>query len=391
MSIKANTEGFFWPQKIYVEAEARRDPIAIRVIDKFTDAEVVEVDTAKDPISELCLEGPKGASMKDEASRFTLGKSRLFLGRYKGQWLKKCPGTNNHVCCNLWITSPVEGCPYECTYCYLQSYQRRNPTQKIYTNTEDMLEEIAACAKASPDRFFRICTGELADSLVWDGVTELSRELVPFFAEFPNLVLELKTKSTEIGNLLEMADQHRGRTVVSWTLNARSVAESDELYAPSIEQRIEAARAVIKAGYRVAFHFDPMVHFADWQSGYGETLELLRREIDPRSVAWISVASLRYKREMQGMMRFRFPQSKLPYGEQFLANDNKLRYIQPLRLQMMRFMWKKLKAWHQALPVYMCMESPTVWKLISGGPPAAGAELVELFSRKGKKVSDSNC
>jgi len=55
----------------------------------------------------------------------------------------------------------------------------------------------------------------------------------------------------------------------------------------------------------------------------------------------------------------------LPYGEQFLAKDRKVRYIQPIRIKMQKFMWNKLKNINADIPVYMCMESSTAWKSIN--------------------------
>ena len=78
----------------------------------------------------------------------------------------------------------------------------------------------------------------------------------------------------------------------------------------------------------------------------------------------------------------RFPESKIPYGEQFLAKDRKVRYIQPIRIKMQKFMWNKIKDFNADIPVYMCMESSTAWKSINGGSPAAGSELKEIFNKK---------
>ena len=54
----------------------------------------------------------------------------------------------------------------------------------------------------------------------------------------------------------------------------------------------------------------------------------------------------------------------------------------PIRIKMQKFMWNKLKNINTEIPVYMCMESSTAWKSISGGSPAAGSELREVFNKK---------
>ena len=371
----------FWPKELIVAEDAAEDPLAQRVIERLRDFSEIRFvsEGTPDPLSQNAA--PAGLS---EAERFGRGKRSLMLLRHKGSWLKACPGTSSHVCCNLWIVNPGEGCPLDCTYCYLQSYLRRNPTLKLYSNTADMIVEIESRAMKEPKRLFRVGTGELIDSLVWDDLTEQTLELVPFFARVPNLTLELKSKDNNIANLLELRDEHKGKTVVSWSVNAATVTANDEANTATLEERITAAEQVVDAGYRVGFHFDPVIHFEGWEDEYRDTIQRIFGRIPADRVAWVSLSSLRYRSELGEMMLKRFPESRIPFGEQFLAKDNKIRYVQPLRFRMLSFVWNELKAIRDELPVYMCMESAAAWRSISGGPPAAGSELVEIFSRKGR-------
>ena len=367
----------FWPETVYVSPESADDDMTKRILSRLGKVNTIHSVESGDPLR------AKIDSIS-ESQIFTEGKRLLQLSRYKGEWLKSCPGTSQHVCCNLWIVNPGEGCPLDCTYCYLQSYLKRNPTLKIYTNVADMLQAIENKAQENPGRLFRIGTGEVFDSLVWDELTELSAELVPLFARVPNLVLELKSKFDYVDNLLALKDKHNGKTVVSWSVNAKSVTENDEAFTASLERRIVAAEKVVDAGYRVGFHFDPVIHFEGWQDEYRDTIQRIFSRIAPAKVAWVSVSTLRYKGEMQQIMQERFPRSKIPFGEQFLAKDRKLRYLQPIRFQLIDFIWKELKAIDSQMPTYMCMESAAAWHNIAQTTPTAGSELVEIFSRKGR-------
>ncbi len=371
----------FWPHTVLVHESAADDAMTKRVIERLgCDARIISA--AGDPISEL---GEFKETLNDagETARFGFGKRVLLLTRYRGSWLKACPGTSGHVCCNLFIVNPGEGCPLDCTYCYLQSYLRRNPTLKIYTNTAEMIAAIEERAVSEPSRLFRVGTGEVIDSLVWDELTDLSLELVPFFASQPNLLLELKTKTAAVDNLVALKDEHREKTVVSWSVNAPSVSAKDEAFTAPLDARIEAAGRVVDAGYKVGFHFDPLIQFAGWEDEYRDTIDRIFSRIPAERVAWVSVSSLRYQREMQDVMVERFPASTIAFGEQFLAKDNKLRYVQPIRFRMLKFVWDELKS-RGELPVYMCMESSAAWRNVAGGPPVAGSELVEVFSRRGR-------
>lgn len=378
--MSAVVERSYWPQRILVAPESVDDAMTKRIISRLPDAAVEYLSDDSDPLSE------KNNKTLRDSERFSQGKRTLLLSRYRGSWLRTCPGTSDHVCCNLWIVNPGAGCPLDCSYCYLQSYLARNPTLRLYTNTQDLLGAISERVVAEPERLFRIGTGELIDSLVWDPLTDATTELVPFFARNENTVLELKTKTDNVANLVAMKDEHKGNTVVSWSVNARSVTQSEEHFTATLDQRMAAAAQVIDAGYRIGLHFDPLVYFDGWQDGYREAIRDIFKVIDPKRVAWISVSTLRYKKEMQTMMRERFPSSSLALGEQFLASDNKLRYFQPIRFKLERFVWDELKAVGAYLPVYMCMETAAAWREVSGGSPVAGSELVEIFSRRGKPL-----
>lgn len=356
----------FWPDTIYLTEESKDTTLTKRILDRLP-SDTTVIDLADD---------------KDPSKSFNQGKKSLILKPYKGSWLKSCPGTQEHVCCNLWIVNPGEGCPMDCTYCYLQSYLKRNPSLKLYTNTDEMIAAIEEQADKHPERLFRVGTGELIDSLVWDDLTDLSKELVPFFASKENLVLELKTKSDIVDNLLEL--DHKGKTVVSWSVNAKTVSQNDEAETASLEKRIEAAQKVAEAGYRVGLHFDPLIYFDGWEDEYSEAIKYIFSKLSVVDVAWVSVSTLRYKKEMQNIMIERFPESQIPYGEQFMGVDNKRRYIQPIRAKMTNFVWKELKSIDEEMPVYMCMESSAMWKMVTGGAPVRDSELREVFSKSGR-------
>jgi spore photoproduct lyase len=376
-----------YPHLLLVHEEAATDPLVKKISERLPGARKLIINDINDPLSlRSKVEGELAEVLGDlsdlsDAERFSLGKRVLLLKRHKGSWLKSCPGTSGHVCCNLFVVNPGEGCPLDCTYCYLQSYLKNNPTLKLYTNTSDLLSELEAVFIQSPQRLFRVGTGELIDSLVWDDLTDSTLDMVPFFARFDNAVLELKSKDNFVDNLVSLKDHHNGKTVISWSVNAASVSAVDEKSTSNLDERLEAAARVVAAGYRVGFHFDPLVYFSGWEDEYRETIRKIFSIIPAEMVAWVSISSLRYKTELQEMMKARFPDSKLPFGEQFLASDAKLRYIQPVRFKLIRFVWNELKAVSDQMPIYMCMESAAAWRTVAGGPPTAGEEIREVFSR----------
>ena len=60
------------------------------------------------------------------ADRFRRGEKETVLTRHKGEFLKKCPGSDGQVCCNYFVINFASNCPMDCSYCYLQEYLADN-------------------------------------------------------------------------------------------------------------------------------------------------------------------------------------------------------------------------------------------------------------------------
>jgi spore photoproduct lyase len=307
------------------------------------------------------------------ARGFGRAKKKLFLTRHKGEFLKKCPGSEGQVCCNYFVINFASNCPMDCSYCYLQEYLAQNPELKVFSNVDDLLAEVDDLLSKHRRFFFRIGTGEITDSLALDSYIGFTREVVPFFAEQSNVLLELKTKSDCVGDLLGL--DPKDRVVVSWSMNPQRVIEQDEHGTASLGERLQAARKCQDSGYRLGFHFDPMVEYAGWEKDYEEMLDQVFSTVNWRRISWLSMGVLRDTPSLKRTMRQRFPGTKLLTGEQVLCPDGKLRYFQPLRVDMYRKMLRWIRRAAPTVKIYLCMESKEVWEQVFGFAPSCEKEL----------------
>jgi spore photoproduct lyase len=268
----------------------------------------------------------------------------------------------------------------DCSYCFLQEYVADNPGFQVYANYADAFDEIEKLTASAPDRHFRVGTGELADSLAMDSLTGLSIDLVNFFAARENLTLEFKTKTDEIENLLTL--DPRGRVLVSWTLSTQRVFEACEHRTASPSRRIAAARRVLDAGYRVAFHLDPMIAYPDAERDYIELMDELFATISPAKISFISMGGLRMTAGLRAAARRRFPQDAMLVGEDVLAEDGRYRAFAPMRIRLYKVLADKFKSAGAAIPSYLCMENSSVHERVFGTvaphPAAAGERLATL-------------
>ncbi len=351
----------FEPEEVIIERGSEESPICRNLRNALPRVPFKIVETVPNGDSE-CAPQTFGAA-----------KRKLLVTRHKGEFLKKCPGSDGQICCNYFVINFASNCPMDCSYCYLQEYLGDNPGLKVFSNIGDLLRETDDLLSRHRGVFFRIGTGEIADSLALDRYIGFSREVIPFFAEQPNVLLELKTKSDCVEGLLGL--DPKDRIVVSWTLNPQRIIESDEDGTASLEERLAAARRCQDVGYRLAFHFDPMIDYCGWEKDYAQLLEQLFATVDWRRIVWLSMGVLRTTPDLKRTMRARFPRSRLVTGEQVLCPDGKLRYFQPLRVAMYRKMLAWIRSAAPTAKVYLCMESKEVWQQVFGFAPSCEKEL----------------
>ncbi len=351
----------FVPEEVVVTRGSENSPIYRNVRAALPDVSVRSVDESD------------GSAIENHGHDFSGVKKKLVLTRHKGEFLKKCPGSNGQVCCNYFVINFASNCPMDCSYCYLQDYLAQNASLKAYTNIDDLITEADDLLSRHRGFLFRIGTGEITDSLALDPLIGFSREVVPFFAEQPNVLLELKTKSNCVGALLDIDPKER--VVVSWSMNPQRVIDEEEHGTASLQERLEAARLCQERGYRLGFHFDPIIEYSGWEKDYELLLEQTFAAIDWRRIAWLSMGVLRTGPGLKRIMRNRVPLTRLVTGEQVLCPDGKLRYYQPLRVGIYRKMLGWIRRGAPTAKVYLCMESREVWEQVFGFAPACEKEL----------------
>jgi len=199
-------------QKLYIDRQMADSP-QVRLIAKrlgLTGEIVPDVQTVYDTVSAA-------------ADPVRQGKKILFLTRNKGSFIKECPGTRTYTCCGYEILHIGSFCQMDCAYCILQSYFHP-PVLQYFVNHDDLFKELNTFF--SGNQIHRIGTGEFTDSLIWELWTDLSAQLIPAFAAQNHAVLELKSKTTAIQNLKQLA--HNRKTITSWSVNTPRIIAQEE-------------------------------------------------------------------------------------------------------------------------------------------------------------------
>jgi len=360
----------YFPQKIYIEEGSLDYPLTKKILDNLNQ---VPKEIIRDPQKLL----QKLQNSKDMIGE---GKKYLFIAKQRGSFVKPCPCTPHYLGCNYYIINLILNCPLDCSYCILQDYLSHTFIT-VFVNLEDMWRELDIFLEKRKQKFLRIGTGELGDSLVLDHITENSKDLISYFRGKEKAFLELKTKTVEINNILKLEPAEN--VVISWSLNSFKVAQEEEKGAPGVEERIDAAWRVSEKGFKLGFHFDPIVRYSGWEEDYAGVIKILLNTVDPLKISWISLGSLRFPPSLKPLIKERFPHTKIIYDEFIKGKDGKLRYFKPLRLELYQKIVKLIKSWGgDRIPLYFCMESEEIWKKAMNRLPR-GKESVESFLSPG--------
>ena len=343
----------------------------------YIDADALELEPVQRAISKLTHLRPQRVTSVAEIPAAHRNLRTLYVSSFRGAPLSACPGTRVHRCCNYHTVDLYAGCPLGCSYCIMQSYLERSAVT-VYADPAPAIAAIRAQALGAPDVPLRVGSGETGDSLLLDPLFEITRRYISELADLPNVHFEAKTKTDFVDHLLDV--EPKGNAVIGFSVNARQFAVEEGASA-SLAQRLDAASRAARAGYRVAFHFDPMFRSGSpagspTAAAYREVARQLAAAVDAERIAWISLGTLRYTPALKAHI-------KRPYiHDEFVGcADGKFRYIQRERVALYRGVASALQ---QHLcpqpPIYLCMESETVWQRVFGLLPQQLNGLETLFA-----------
>ena len=294
----------------------------------------------------------------------------IYVCLHKGDPVGLCPGSQGHLCCNYHTVDLYAGCGLGCTYCIMRSYLNFSPVS-VYADPKHSIAEIRALAALDPSTSLRVGTGEIGDSLLYDPVFHLSEHFIRGLSDLKNVHFEMKTKTDLVDHLLDIPN--KGNAIIGFSLNPEEIGKAEEGMSSPVEARIAAARRAVAAGYRTSFHFDPIFKRPDWKEVYLPFIERLRG-FPSGKIAWISLGTFRYPPQLKDRI------AKRPYlFDEFVpSKDGKYRYLQRTREEMYRELVAGLRRYTDA-PLYLCMESPAVWKRVFGAAPNEIRGLSGIF------------
>ena len=312
-------------------------------------------------------------------------KDTILIHPHKGSFLHSCPGSDGMVCCHYFVINLGLNCSFDCSYCYLQSYLNI-PILTLFSNVEDMADQIKTKIERNPKFHWRIGTGEYTDSLALDHLTESSKILIPLFSKFSNATLELKTKSNNIETLIKTGASQN--VVVSWSLATDFIVNEVERLTATLHERLEAAKYLSEKGFQIGFHLDPIIWYDKWEEEYQKLIDLIFETVSSKSIRWISMGTFRHSAGLNNIIRSRNPNDFLTTKEMFPSSDGKLRYLAPQRAEMYQKIKSMITRKDKEMFVYLCMETQSMWQRVFEFIPKNPNQIEDGFEKRRRLISN---
>ena len=272
----------------------------------------------------------------------------------KGFGLGLCPVASQKTrCCNLLTLDAVESCGFDCSYCSIQSFYNQN-TITFDSSFTKKLKNL----NLEKNKTYHIGTGQSSDSLMWGNREGILDALFEFAKENPNVILEFKTKSSNIGYILE--NEVPTNILCTWSLNTPTIIKNEEHLTASLDKRIESARKVADKGVKVGFHFHPIVEYEGYLDDYEKIYNRLIKEFSPDEVALVSFGTLTFIKPVIKQLRereFKTKITQIPHTDA----SGKTSYPYATKVEMFKHAYESFKPWHKDVFFYMCMEEHSLW------------------------------
>ncbi|SFV74613.1 Spore photoproduct lyase [hydrothermal vent metagenome] len=281
------------------------------------------------------------------------------VAKKEGFGLGLCPVASEKTrCCNLLTLDAVESCGFDCSYCSIQSFYNQN---KI-TFDSDFANKLKNL-QLDKNKTYHIGTGQSSDSLMWGNREGLLDTLFDFAKKNPNVILEFKTKSSNIDYLLN--NDIPKNILLTWSLNTQTIIDNEEHLTASLDKRIESARKVANKGAKVGFHFHPIVEYENYLEEYQAIYERLLDEFDPSEVALVSFGTLTFIKPVIKQLRGRDFHTKITQMP-FEDASGKSSYPESTKIEMFASAYKSFTPWHNKVFFYLCMEEHSLWEKTLG-------------------------
>lgn len=304
---------------IYIEASVRNNELALSIIDRFPDVPLVTIDRY-------------GEVFNRKAQNFRLQKLKpaLILAKKHSQFVLPAPPGYGFGEGDSYYFSHMLNCIYDCRYCFLQGMYR-SANYVLFVNFNDYIDAIEKIAQGPGSEKKYFYSGYDCDSLALEPISGFAKKFIPWFQAHSNNWFELRTKSTQIRDILKLEPVEN--CVLAYSFTPQGIATDLESKVPALDRRIDALSKLQQSGWPVALRFEPVIYQENLQQVYAELFESVFKKLNPDKIHSVSIGMFRVPKAYFNNMRKLYPEEKL-FALDLVESNGLISYRQSLEENM---------------------------------------------------------
>ena len=325
---------------IYIEEEIKDHPRAIDISSKFKNARVLTINK----FGELF-------NKKSQSFRLQKRNPALILAKKAGRRVLPAPkgfGIGGH---KNYYFSHMYNCLYDCSYCFLQGLYT-SADYVVFVNYEDFLEEIIEKSEENPSSVKTFFSGYDCDSLAFEKVSGFVKETLPLIARYPEVEVELRTKSVQLEPLI--SERPLQNCIVAFSLMPEELAQALDKKAPSIRRRISALQYLAEKGWPIGLRFDPLIYSHCWEDRYKNLIKMIVENLPLNSIHSVSYGPLRYPKKMFLEISKLYPEESL-FSFPISENKGFVSYGDKIETEMSNYLVEELSPYISQEKFFQCI------------------------------------
>lgn len=238
---------------------------------------------------------------------------------------------------NTYFFKTSLNCVFDCSYCYLK-WAFKNNIQVYFVNYNDIKKQISEIIEQNPpsplDKVnsaicgregtleykgnlkgqipIRFYSSDYSDILWSNKISTFLEEFVPFFEKYKFVMMEVRTKSTNIQEILDLWFVPKN-TEFAFSLNPEELIKKYEKWTPSLDDRIKAINTLINLNYKVWLRFLPLLPVKNYEEIYKEFVEYIKKNIDIKKIHSSFASGLLYTKEDYNNILKKYPNLDVLY------------------------------------------------------------------------------
>lgn len=303
----------------YIEEAVRDHPRTREIMERFSGRNIVE-----------CRHYGELFNVKSQSFRLQKKQPALILAEKKDNKVLPAPEGYGIGAKHNYYFSHMLNCVYDCRYCFLQGMYRSAHTV-LFVNYEDFINDIHMQAGKHPETPVHFFSGYDGDSLALEPLSGFAETFVNGLREIPNAWLELRTKSTQVRQLLNLEPWKQ--CVVAFSFTPEDISTATEHGVPSIDQRLDAIRRLQDAGWLIGLRLDPLIDCQSFEQHYQSLITRLFETVNTDQLHSISFGPFRMPDGFFNQMVKHYPEEKL-FAVRMERQDGMMSYGRKREIEM---------------------------------------------------------